>query len=111
MPGYASSPNSRTRTITAKVTPEEEAQIKTLAARLRIDVSALVRRAVLHEMSDAPIDASEAMLELYIRTTEASLEFREDFTVPRFRELCAEVKANANSLASGTGSSEAKTDA
>ena len=111
MPGFPSNPNSRTRTITAKVTPEEEAQIKALAARLRIDVSALVRRAVLHELSDAPIDAAEAMLELFIRTTEAKLELRESFTVPHFRELCAEVKAAASGPAPGIQTHEVKAGA
>jgi hypothetical protein len=85
--------SSRTRSITAHVTPEEEQEVKEAAARLSIDVSAFAYRALRHELSDAPIDASEAMLELFIRTVEASLELGDQFNVKRFRQLCAEVKA------------------
>ena len=93
MPGFVPNPNSRTSTITAKVTADEEAEVKAAAARLGMDVSSFVRRSVLHELQDGPIDASETMLQLFVRTMEASLELGEDFTVKKFRKLCAEVKA------------------
>jgi hypothetical protein len=76
------------------VTLEEEAAIRTVAARLGLDVSTFVRRAVLHELSDEPIDPAEAMLDLFVRTVEAWLNQGEAFTVDRFREICAEVKAD-----------------
>jgi hypothetical protein len=87
------------RTIGGKVTPEEEAAVKAMAARLGMDVSAFVRRAVLHELSDEPVDAAEAMLDLFMRTMEAWLELGERFNIERFRELCAEVKAQCNGKA------------
>lgn len=90
---------SLTRSLGTKITPTEEAAIKATATRLGIDVSTFVRRAVLHELNDGPIDASEAMLELFIRTMEASLELGDQFTGTRFRQLCAEVKAQCSGKA------------
>ncbi|MGA8026620.1 MAG: hypothetical protein WB992_05700 [Bryobacteraceae bacterium] len=84
------------RTVGTKVTPEEESEVKDTAARLNLDVSAFVRRAVLHELSDGPLDAAEAMLELFVRTMEASLELGDGFTVEQFRKLCGEVKARCS---------------
>jgi hypothetical protein len=83
----------RPRTVSTRVTEEEELAIKTEAARLGTDVGSFLRRSVLHELQDGPIDASEAMLELFVRTMEASLELGEDFTVKKFRKLCAEIKS------------------
>jgi hypothetical protein len=88
--------NALTRSLGTKVTAAEEAAVKATAERLDLDVSAFVRRAVLHELSDEPVDAAEAMLQLYVRTMETSLELGEAFTVDRFRQLCAEVKASCN---------------
>ena len=98
--------NALTRSLGTKVTAAEEAAVKATAERLDLDVSAFVRRAVLHELSDEPVDAAEAMLQLYVRTMETSLELGEAFTVDRFRQLCAEVKACCNGKAPGDDSSE-----
>jgi hypothetical protein len=87
-------PNLRNRTLSGKFTVSEEASVKGTAARLDLDVSAFVRRAVLHELSDEPVDAAEAMLQLFVRTMETWLESGDAFTVDRFRALCAEVKAH-----------------
>ena len=100
--------NALTRSLGTKVTAAEEAAVKATAARLDLDVSAFLRRAVLHELSDAPVDAAEAMLQLFVRTTEACLDLGEAFTVDRFRELCAEVKARCHEKPATDNSSEGK---
>lgn len=84
---------ARPRTVSTRVTEDEEQAIKTEAERLGVDVGTFVRRSVLHELQDGPIDAAEAMLELFVRSMEASLELGEDFTVKKFRKLCAEIKS------------------
>jgi hypothetical protein len=86
--------NALTRSLGTKMTAAEEAKVKATAARLDLDVSAFLRRAALHEVSDEPVDASEAMLQLFVRTMEAWLESPDAFTLDRFRALCAEVKAH-----------------
>jgi hypothetical protein len=101
----------RTRSITAHVTPDEEEQVKEIAARLNIDVSTFAYRALKHELSDAPLDPAEAMLELFVRTMEASLELGDGFTAKRFRQLCAEVKTHCSARPVATAKTEAKANA
>ena len=90
---------SRTCTVTAKVTANEERLIKAYAADRGADVSTCTRKLWLAELrrssgAHAGRSASEQMLELFTRTMEASLELGESFTVERFRALCAEVTEN-----------------
>lgn len=83
------------RTIGAKVTVEEEEQIKAAAARLKLDVSALVRRAVLREIGAWPVDTSDLLLQIFCLDREAQLELGQSYSVAKFREICGQVKAEA----------------
>lgn len=91
---------SRTRAVTGRVTQQEEELIKQYAIDHGTDVSNLTRDVLLREVAGKTLSverqASALLLELFVRTMEASLELGEEFTVQRFRKLCAEVHAEAN---------------
>ena len=103
-----------TRSISTHVTPAEYDRIRQYAAARQMDVSALTRDLWLQELGEEWLDidrqASSILLQLFIRTMEASLELGDQFNGKRFRQLCAEVKAQF-SAKPGAARGEAEEDA
>ena len=89
---YRGLPTNRTRSITGKVTPDEETEIKSFAEAHETDVSALTRAAVLEKVRQNRWDASEQMLELYKRSMTMLLRLGDGFTEAEFLRVCAEVE-------------------
>ncbi len=91
------------RSISSHVTPSEYDRIRQYVERRNTDVSTVTRKLWLQELDEEWLDveqrASSLLLQLFVRTMETSLELGERFTVERFRELCAEVKAQCNGKA------------
>lgn len=89
---YRGLPTNRTRSITGKVTPEEEALIKAYVAAHETDVSALTREAVLEKVTGRLRNPSEVMLQVYKRTMAMLLRLGDGFTEAEFLRVCAEVE-------------------
>ena len=90
---YRGLPTNRTRSITGKVTPEEEALVKAYVAEHETDVSALTREAVLGKVTGRLRDSSDVMLEVYKRSMAMLLRLGDDFTEAEFLRVFAEVEA------------------
>jgi uncharacterized protein (DUF1778 family) len=88
----SSRPKTLTASITAKVTPEEEALFREQAKAAGVSQSEWSRQVMIEAASSRP--ASEILLALFIETMEASLELGDGFTLEKFREMCAELAEN-----------------
>jgi len=86
---------ARRYSITAKMTADEFEQINQYVARLGADKGTATRELWLRELQSEEMllerAASRQMLDIFVRTMQASLERGADFTVQDFRRLCMEV--------------------
>jgi hypothetical protein len=84
-------------TISTKLTKAEDQRVRAYAAAQGYDLSSFVRGTVLAAVEGKSLRSPAVMhLEVFVRTVEAWLELGEQFTVEKFRQICATVTAKSN---------------
>jgi hypothetical protein len=88
------------RSVTGHFTESEYQTIREHVKKHRSDMSTATRELWLRELQLEEMlserSASRQMLEIFVRTMEASLERGSEFTVQEFRRLCKEVLAQGD---------------
>jgi hypothetical protein len=84
-------------TISTKLTKAEDQRVRAYAAAQGYELSSFVRGTVLAAVEGKSLRPHSVMhLEVFVRTVEAWLELGDQFTVEKFRQICAMVTAKSN---------------